>query len=270
MVEVSRHVRVVTLLVLAGMVVPAAAQSPAATIAPTGSLRAVFLGTNPVQARVDPQTKVASGPVPDLVREFARTLGVLYTLTPAPDAAGVIAALKSGAADVGFLAYDESRAREVDFGAAFVVMFNSYLVPARSPLQKSGDVDRSGLTVAAVKGQTQELFVSSRMKNARVRVFDAMPPQAELETLLTSGGVDAFAINRQRALEAQAASGSRLRALPDSFLEVDQAFVVQKGHTAKLAVIERFVAEVRASGFIKSSIERARLTGVDVAPVRNR
>jgi polar amino acid transport system substrate-binding protein len=243
----------------------AAVQTPSAALAPTGTLRAVFLGGNPVQGRVDAKTGVASGPVPDLVRELARTLNVPFATMSSPDAAGVIAALKNGSADIGFLAYDESRAREVDFGAAFIVMFNSYLVPAKSPIQKSSDVDRAGITVGAVKGQTQELFVSSRLKNARIRLFATTPPQAELETLLTSGGLDAFAINRQRSLEAEAASRSTLRALPDSFLEVDQSFVVEKGNKAKLAVIERFVADVRASGFIKASIDRAKLTGVGPA-----
>ena len=91
-----------------------------------------------------------------------------------------------------------------------------------------------------------------------------MPAQPELETLLTSGEIDVFAINRQRSLEAQAASGVKLRALPDNFLEVDQCFVVEKGSRAKLEAIDKFVDEVRASGFIRSSIERARLTGIDV------
>ena len=255
-----RYLAMVVCVVLFPM--SSTAQSPAATLAPTGTLRAVFLGGNPVQGRVDAKTGVASGPVPDLVRELARTLGVPSATISAPDAAGVIAALKNRSADIGFLAYDETRAREVDFGAAFIVMFNSYLVPASSPIQKSSDVDRAGLTVGAVKGQTQELFVSSRLKNARVRLFDTTPPQAELEMLLTSGGLDAFAINRQRSLEAEAASRSKLRALPDSFLEVDQSFVVEKGNSAKLAIIERFMTDVRASGFIKTSIERAKLTGV--------
>jgi polar amino acid transport system substrate-binding protein len=245
--------------------IPAAAQSPTATLAPTGTLRAVFLRGNPVQGRVDAQTGVVSGVVPDLIRELARKLGVPFRILPVSDAAVVIGALRDHAADIGFLAYDETRARDVEFGAAFAVMFNSYLVRANSPIQKSGDVDRPGVTVAAVKGQTQELFVSSHLKNARVRVFQTMPPQAEVETLLTSGEVDAFAINRQRSLDAQAASGSGLRALPDSFLEVDQSFVVEKGGRAKLEAIETFVAEARASGFIKSSIERAGVTGADVA-----
>ena len=253
-----------TFLLICLLTVPAAAQSPSATLAPTGTLRATFLGGNPVQGRVDAQTGVASGTVPDLVKELARKLGVPYTIISADDAKSVIEALRNHTADIGFLAYDETRAREVDFGAAFAVMFNSYLVRANSPIQKSGDIDRAGVKVAAVKGQTQELFVSSHLKDAQVRIFQTMPPQAELESLLTSGEVDAFAINRQRSLDAQAASGSKLRALPDSFLEVDQSFVVEKGNKAKLEAIERFVAEVRASGFIKSSIERAKLTGVEV------
>ena len=252
-------------VVFASVFSTAAGQSPSATLAPTGTLRAVFLGTNPVHGRVDPKTGAAEGPVPDLVKELARTLNVPFSIIPAPNAAGVIAALNGHQADIGFLAYDASRAREVDFGAPFIVMFNSYVVPAKSTIQRSADVDRSGVTVAAVKGQTQELFVSSHIKNAKVRVFETMPPQAELERLLTSGEVDAFAINRQRSLDAQSESASRLRALPDSFLEVDQAFVVAKGDRAKLPLIEKFVAGARSSGFIKASIDRARLTGVAVA-----
>ena len=119
-----------TMLALTCALSMAAAQSSSSTLAPTGTLRAVFLGTNPVHGRVDPQTGLATGPVPDLVKELARAVGVPYAIVPAPDAAGVIAALNAHTADVGFLAYDASRAREVDFGAPFLVMFNSYVVRA--------------------------------------------------------------------------------------------------------------------------------------------
>jgi polar amino acid transport system substrate-binding protein len=236
--------------------------SRSAALAPTGTLRAIFLGANPVQGRLDAQSGVASGLVPDLVGELARTLGVPSAITSAPNAAGVIEALEQGTADIGFLAYDEARAREVDFGPAFLVMLNSYLVPARSPIQRSEDVDRAGVKVAAVKGQTQQLFVTRHLKHAQLRLFDATPPQAGLEALLTSGEVDAFALNQQRSLEAQAAAPSTLRALADSFLEVDQCFVVRKGEGAKLDALAAFVAEARASGFITSSIDRAKLAGV--------
>ena len=51
------------------------AQSQASVLAPTGTLRAVFLGNNPVHGRMDAAGR-PSGPVPDLVQELARTLGV--------------------------------------------------------------------------------------------------------------------------------------------------------------------------------------------------
>jgi polar amino acid transport system substrate-binding protein len=257
------------LALLIGLVaLPAVAQSPSATLAPTGTLRGAFLGSNPVHGRVDVKTGLASGPVPDLVRELARRIGVGSTVIPVPDAAGVIAALKNGSADIGFLAYDVTRAREVDFGAPFIVMLNSYLVKAGSPIRSSADVDRAGVTVAAVNGQTQELYVSRSLKRAKVRVFPTMPAQAEVERLLASGEVDAFAINRQRSLEAEAASGKTLHALADSFLEVDQCFVVSKGARAKLDVINKFMADIRASRFMTSSIDRAGLTGVRAAAGR--
>src|SRR5256885_1673331 len=153
------------------------AQSPAATLAPTGTLRAVFLGMNPVQGRVDPQTGRPSGPVPDIVEALAKRLGVPFKVVSAANAGGVVAALNSREADIGFLAYDAARARDVDFGAPLLVMFNSYLVKRDSPIRRTADVDRDGVKVAAVRGQTQELFVSSHLKNAKVRVFEAMPPQ---------------------------------------------------------------------------------------------
>lgn len=138
------------------------AQSPAAVLAPTGTLRAVFLSSNPVHARVDPRTGVADGPVPDLVKELARTLGVQHAILPASNATAVIDHFKTRTADIGFLAYDETRAREVEFGPPFAIMLNSYLVRSDSSLRSSDDVDRAGLGVGAVRGQTQQLFISRK------------------------------------------------------------------------------------------------------------
>ena len=96
--------RSITCFLACLLLTSALAQSPSAILAPTGTLRAAFLGGNPVQGRVDPQTGAASGPVPDLVKELARKLGVPYKIIPAPGAAAVIDAVKSHTADIGFLA----------------------------------------------------------------------------------------------------------------------------------------------------------------------
>jgi polar amino acid transport system substrate-binding protein len=238
------------------------AEAPSSNLAPTGTLRAVFLGSNPVQGRVDAQTGVASGTVPDLVQELADGLDLPYTLASAPNARGVMDSLINAEADIGFLAYSDSRALEVDYAAPYLVMFSSYLVPTDSAIETGADVDLSGVRVGAVRGQSQELFVSSALKNAEILYFETVPSQAELEMILTNGDVDAFAINRQRSIDAQEASDSRLRVLPDSFMEVEQSIVVPKGDTAKLEAIKAFVAQVQASEFIASSIERAGLIGV--------
>ena len=46
---------------------------------------------------------------------------------------------------------------------------------------------------------------------------------------------------------------------PNSFLEVDQSFVVEKESRAKLDAITKFVAEIRGSGFIRAWTERAKI-----------
>src|SRR3954464_9446884 len=84
-------------------------------LAPTGTLRGSFIASNPVQGRVDPQTGTATGPAPDLVRELARRLGIPYEIRPLPDAAAVLESVRSGNADIGFLALEVERAVQVDF-----------------------------------------------------------------------------------------------------------------------------------------------------------
>jgi hypothetical protein len=53
-------------------------------------------------------------------------------------------------------------------------------------------------------------------------------------------------------------------------MEVEQSLIVNTGERAKLDALARFVDEMRASGFIKAAIDRAKIAGVDVAPARSR
>ncbi len=235
------------------------------SLAPTGTLRVAFLGTNPVHGRVNPQTGAITGPVADLVAELAKRKGVPFKLIPAPDVRGVIAQLQSGEADAGVMAYEAARAREVDFAGGFAVMFNSYLVRTDSPLKTVADADRAGVTIGAVRGQTQELFLSANLKQARLRIFETQPPPDEMRRLLTSRELDAFAMNQQRIEDAVSGSAGQLRALTGSYVDVEQSFVVKKGDTARAAELKAFVDEARDSGLTKAALDRAKLVGVAVA-----
>ena len=246
------------------LALPVMAADPA-HLAPTGTLRAAFLGDNPVQGRVDPATGAVTGPVADLVAALAQRLGVPYKILPDANARVVIDHLKAHAADIGFLAYDETRAEEVDFTRPYVLMQSTYLVRADSDIRKAGDADRAGKRIGAVKGQTPQIYLSRNLKNAQLRSFDDMPPFEELQRLLTSGELDAFGANRQRMVEA-AARSPKLRALPDNYSAVEQSLVVVKGRHDQIEVLDRFLDEVRDSGLVKASLERAKINGAEIAP----
>jgi polar amino acid transport system substrate-binding protein len=239
----------------------------AGDLAPTGTLRASFLATNPVQGRVDAKTGAVTGPVADLVRELARRRGVPFQLLPVPDAGAVIDSLKTHRADIGFLAFEAARAEQVDFSEPYALMGNAYLVRADSPIARSADVDRAGVKIAAVKGQSQEIFVSANMKNARVDVLPLMPSADALTKMLIDRTIDAFAANRQRMTEV-AQTSTQVRVLSDDFFVIGQAIVVPKGEHARLEELNRFVADVRRSGFMQSSLDRAGLGTVKVAPAK--
>jgi len=233
-------------------------------LAPTGALRASFIATNPVQGRVDARTGATTGPAPDLVRELARRLGVTAVITPLPDAGAVLESVRSGQVDIGFLAIEAERASQVDFSDAYSSSGAAYAVRANSMFQKSGDVDRAGVTIGAIAGQTPEVYVREHVKNARVESLPSVPSNAVMGKMLLDGKVDAFAANRTR-MEELARDVPGVRVLADDYMVTGQAIVVQKGNASRLAEINRFLADVRASGFVKTSLERANVAGVKVA-----
>jgi polar amino acid transport system substrate-binding protein len=243
-----------------------AAVGKAQVLVPTGTLRATFLQNNPVQGRVDAKTGVVSGPAADLARELGRQLGVPVSITGVEGARAVIDSVKNHTADIGFLAFDPSRATDVDFSQVYSLSWSSYIVPANSMLHAVADADRKGIRIGAATGDSPELYLSRNLKNAELKRY-ASPPAGDVLRMLAAGVIDVWAANRQRLLE-MAAGASNLRVLPDNYFAVQQAIIVPKGDRAALDAINRFLNEARASGLIGKAIDRAGLTGaVDVAPV---
>ena len=234
-------------------------------LAPTGTLRGSFIASNPVQGRVDAQTGAATGPAPDLVRELARRLGVPYEISPLPDAGAVLESVRSGRVDIGFLALEAERAAQVDFSDPYSNSGAAYAVRANAPFKTSADVDRAGVDDWRRHRAEPEVYVRTHVQNARVESLPAVPANAALGKMLIDGTFDAFAANRTR-MEELAREVPGLRVLPDDYMVTSQAIVVPKGDAARLSEINRFLADVRASGFVKTSLERAKVAGVSVAP----
>jgi polar amino acid transport system substrate-binding protein len=257
-------VRIVIAVLALLAALPAPANDLAKDLAPTGTLRATYIAANPVQAFVDPATKEVRGPAAEIARELARRAGVPVTVTGARGVEGVLESVKSGAADIGFLAFDAVRAAHVDFAQTYSLAQNTYLVAENSPIRSAADADRAGVRIGVGARDAGDYFLTRTLKAAELTRNEGGIGDATVKALL-AGEIDAYAGNRMRLHEA-AQKTPGLRLVPDNFYGVEQSVIVPKGEAARLAIINRFLDEARASGLIADAIARAGLIGVDVAP----
>ena len=116
-------------------------------LAPTGTLRAAYIVANLAQARLDPGTGAITGVVADIARELGRRAGIAVTITPLPTAAAVLGAVQSGAADIGFVAPNPERTGVVLYSQTYMLVQQSALVRADSPLQSVRELDRPGQVI---------------------------------------------------------------------------------------------------------------------------
>jgi len=234
-------------------------------LTPTGTLRAAFLGRNPVQVRVDPQTGEVTGPAADVARELGRRIGVSVTIQPLSDVPAVIDAVSNGSADIGFIAYDTTRAQRVAFTQAYVYGHNSYIVRADWPINTFADADREGTRIAANLGNAVDLFLDRTLENAELVHLARGTPDEEAARMLLAGEIDAYAANKQR-LAAVVASEPRVRVLDGSVLPVEQSIVVAQENEAVVPQLDLFIDELRASGLMQEIVDRYMIAGVEVAP----
>ena len=237
-------------------------------LAPTGTLRATYIATNPVQAFIDPASKEIRGPAAALARELAKRAGVPVTITGAKGVEGVIESVKNGEADIGFVAFDPVRAAQVDFSQTYALAQNSYIVPENSPIKSVADVDRAGVRIGVGARDAGDYFLTRTLKAAELKRNEGGIGDAAVKLLL-GGELDAYAGNRMR-LHAVAQKTPGLRLVPDNFYGVEQAVIVPKGNAARLAIVNAAIDEARASGLIADAIAHAGLVGVDVAPANSR
>jgi polar amino acid transport system substrate-binding protein len=232
-------------------------------IAPTGTLRAAYLSSNPAQAVRDPTTGDIRGASADLARELAKRRNVPVALVPLPNPAAVIEAVAKGEADIGFVAYAPERVGTVEFSQIYMLVQQSFVVPDNSPIRAVADIDAQGLRIAGGKGDSVTLYLARNLKHATLVETDNTP--ADAKRRLLAGEIDAYGANRQRLTNLlKEMPGYRL--LPDSLFGVTQAIVVAKGKTDVLNDINTFIDQVRASGFLQDAIARSGVIGLEMAP----
>ena len=234
-----------------------------ADLAPTGTLRAAYLATNPAQAMRNAQTGEMRGASYDLAQQLAKKIGKPLEFKPIPNPPAVIEAVKNGEADIGFVAYEATRLGIVEFSQTYMLVGQTFIVPENSRIRVVADIDQAGLRIGAGKGDSIALRLGRTLKQATLIETDNSPAQAK--EWLTAGKVDAVGANRQR-LTTLLAEMPGYRLLPDNLFGVTQTIAIPMGKPEALATLNRFIDEVRANGFLQDAITRSGAIGVDVAP----
>ncbi len=256
-----RRLNIVVIALLLTAAGPASAAD--SDIAPGGKLRAVYISTNMAQAVEDRGTGAIRGPSADITGELARRLGIPWEIKPVRGPGGVIDAVNSGAADIGFVAFSNARAPQAEFSQTYMRVLQTFVVLDSSPIRAVADADSPGRKIVGVRVDSTTAYIKRTFKHATVIEIDHDLSGAM--RMLAAKEADAFAANRARALTL-AAETPGTRALPDSFLRIPQSIIVRKGKVEALAAVNRVLDELRNTGFIQAAIDRNKIIGVEVAP----
>jgi polar amino acid transport system substrate-binding protein len=240
-------------------VAPAAADD----VAPGGTIRAVYIGTNPAQATRDAAAGTTRGPSYDLTVELGKRLGIAVDIKPVAGPAAVIAAVSGGEADIGFIAFEPSRAGTIEFSQTYLLVQQSFIVLDGSSIRTIAEIDRPGQKIAGVRDDSISLYLRRHLKQATLVEIANNPP--ETKRMLASKEIDAFGASRPR-LSALVAEIPGTRLVPDNLFGVPQTVILPKGKAAALETVNRFIDDARASGFLKTAIEKSGVVGLEVAP----
>jgi polar amino acid transport system substrate-binding protein len=230
-------------------------------LAPQGRVRVAINHGNAVLARKDAATGELRGVTVDLARELERRAGVPVELVGYDTVARMLAGLRAGEWDVGFLAVDPARANEVAFTAPYMEVEVSYLVPAASDMKTVADVDRDGVRVSVQERNAADLFLSRELKRATLLRTPNLPAAF---AALRAGESQAFAANAQEMANAIAANPG-YRVVEGRFTTIPHAAGVPGSRAAAAEYLRRFIDAVKADGTVRRALDASGVRGVVAA-----
>jgi polar amino acid transport system substrate-binding protein len=227
-------------------------------LAPSGTLRAAINFGNGVLAQKG-EGGAPRGVSVDLAAELARRLCVPVAFVPYEAAGKVFEGAKSGEWDVGFMAVEPVRAREIHFTAPYVVIEGTYMVRQESPFKEVGDVDRPGVKIAVGLGSAYDLYLTRTLEHAKIHRAKTGGGTAMIE-MFVADNLDVAAGVRQQ-LDAYTKDHPSMRVMSGHFQEIAQAMgmprVEGQPRDAGAKYLAAFVEEMKASGFVAESLKRS-------------
>lgn len=259
----------VTMFALAVVLLSGCALGPIAptaeerqSLAPTGTLRVAFLADSAPHASIDPKTGKLTGPAIDLGEELARRLGTAFEARPYPTVAALVKSIGSGAWDVISTGRNAELEHKLMFAPEHGRIPIGYLVRTDGAIRSIDEIDRPGVRIVVLeRGNSDVLLTKSIQRATLIRTNTG---NAALE-LLRTGKADAHP-NLKTALFEAAAKIQNVRLLDGAFHVQPIALAVVREDAAGGRYLTKFVEESKTSGFVRRSIERTNLPGLEAAP----
>jgi polar amino acid transport system substrate-binding protein len=192
------------------------------------------------------------------MRELASRLGVPLDLVIYATPGNVADAVNKGTWDVAILAIAEARAQTIAFSPALSEIEATYVVHKDSAIKSVGQVDASGIRIAASEKAGYELYLTQTLRNATLTRPKGF--QASL-VVFNERRADALAGLRPTLLEAMDKMPDA-RLLAGNFMTVNHGLGIPRERRAAAEYLKAFVEEMNASGFVARSIERHRVQGL--------
>ena len=231
-------------------------------IAPTGALRAGINMANFLLVTGRRDDGAPQGVAPDMASAVAERLGVEVVYVPYETPGQLADDATKGVWDVGLIGAEPARAEHIAFSAAYVEIEATYLVPADSPIQAIGDVDRPGVRIAVAARSAYDLYLTRNIQHAELLRVAGLNASYDL---FVNDKLDALAGLRPRLMsDVEKLPGARL--LDGKFTAVQQAIGTPRDRGTAAAFLRDFVEEAKASGLVGQFIERHQVKGLSVAP----
>jgi polar amino acid transport system substrate-binding protein len=227
-------------------------------LAPTGALRATINLGNRLLVQGTPAAP--TGVTVDIARELGSRVGIPVELVRCESVPKSLEAMRTGLADVSFMAIEPSREAEIAFTTPYAVVEGVFVVPRDSAIATAADVDREDVRIGVVKDSSHDLFLSRTLRHARVMRGDRGVD------VLRDQGLEAAAGTRH--LMAEYVTGnSGFRLVEGRFMQVKQAVGTTRTRAPRtLEFLRSVIEELKANGFIADAIRRANQPDLGVAP----
>jgi polar amino acid transport system substrate-binding protein len=232
--------------------------SIAADLAPAGALRATVNLGNRLLVQGTPGAP--TGVTVDIARELGSRAGIPVELVRCESVPKVLEAMRTGLADVCFMAIEPSREAEIAFSTPYAVVEGVFVVPRDSAIATVADVDREDVRIGVVRDSSHDLFLSRTLRHASVVRGDRGVDVLRDQGLEVAAGT--------RHLMARYVSGNPgFRLVEGRFMQVKQAVGTTRTRTPRtLEFLRSVIEELKANGFIADAIRRANRPDLSAAP----